>query len=558
MPDSHILQFIGGLAFFFYGLYTIHQVLQAFGGDRLKNMIAKATEGSIKSFTTGIVVTVFFQSSTAITVMLVGLASSGLITLTQGMAVALGSGIGTTFVVLLVSVKSLVQYGIVAIVAGLLVRFLGRRKIIQLTGEILFGFGLVFFGMTVMSQATVPLSSSNWLPEVFYFLHNHPLANFLLAVVITALVHSSGVVLGVLVALAFSSSITFDAAFPLILGANLGTALTAVLASYKARVAGKRVAFANLLHRLAGVVVLLIFLAPATHFFENFCSLVIKIFYPTPHLYTQIALTHFFYNVFVAMVFLPLLPLGKKLFVWLIPDREESEEFGPKYLDEAAMDTPSLAFVEVTRELVRMGEIVQKMFVRVLDVFEKYDLDRVDEIEAQDHFVDTLYKAIKFYLAKLAFKKLESRDGQTSLALMTATNELESIGDTIEDHFLRLARKKWNKGAQFSPEGWQEICLMHKVTNEMMELAMAALSSSNIQLARKMLKHYEYYCDQEDKLKMSHLKRLYEERRESIESSAIHLEMISLYHRIHLSLLTMIRFLLPDQKIMFERVKEED
>lgn len=550
MPSSHLLEFIGGLAFFFYGLATIHQGLHFFAGDRFKSMIAKTTQSPFKSFFTGILVTFFLQSSSAITVMLVGLGSSGLLSLTRAMAVALGAGIGTTFVVLIISVKSIVQYGIIVFVFGLMVHFLSSRKVIKTVGQILMGFGLLFFGMMMMSDSTAPLQTYTWIPQIFAFMEGHPWINFLIAAVITALVHSSGVVLGILISLAYAGSITFEAAFPLVLGANLGTAFTAIMVSIKAKVAGKRIAWANLLLRLGAVLVALAFLSPfidLLHQLHGFILTTLLGHTLTP--YNEIALSHFFFNLFVALVFFPLLPLGQKLLYLLIPDDpDEEKDYGPKFLDKSSLSTPSLAFAQINREILRMGELVENMFTQSLQLLNKYNLELVDKITEQDHKVDTLYKAIKFHLANIELPQLKEEEHDTGIDLITAANELESIGDTIDKHMVRLAQKKWNKGVEFSQQGWKEICEMHQETDKMMELAFGALSAQSEELASKMIHHQSYFNDRADQLKASHLLRLHEKRQESIDTSSIHLELLSLFHRININLLTMVEYLLPARK----------
>lgn len=549
MPSSHLLQFIGGLVFFFFGLYEVHQGLQFFAGDRLKSMVARTTQSRLRSLLAGIVVTFFLQSSSAVTIMTVGLASSGLLGLEQAMAVALGAGIGTTFVVLLISIKRIVEYGLVVLILGALIRAAARRKVMQIAGEIIFGFGFVFFGMTVMSQATTPLLTTPWIPQVFEFMQAYPFANFLIAALITALVHSSGVVLGILIALAYSGSITFPVALPMILGANIGTSFTAILVAFKANTAGKRAAWSNLLLRVGAVVLLYPFLRQFGFMIETIDQFIFQNIFKEPVVpHAEIASAHFFFNLFVAAVFLPFLGLGKKIVEKLIPDSGTKQVFGPKYLDASALSTPALAFAQVNREMIRMGEIVQKMFRDSLALFKKYDLEKVDEVEAQDHKVDTIYKAVKFYIAKLALAKLSEEEAHMSIHLMTAVNELENIGDTIDLHILRLAHTKSNKGLQFSEEGWKEICELHQATMEMMDLALAALASGKEELARKMEHHYTFFADREDQLKMSHLLRLHKGLKESIETSALHLELQSLFRRITLSLLTMVRYLLTDKR----------
>src|SRR3989338_1944076 len=190
----------------------------------------------------------------------------------------------------------------------------------------------------------------------------------------------------------------------------------------------------------------------------------------------EIALSHFFFNVFVALIFLPFISFGEKLVCWFIPQKLENQPFGPRYLDPSSLATPSLAFAQISRELVRMADIALGMLRDSLMVLKKYNLDIEDDISSRDHKVDVLYKAIKLYLAKLSFSKLDEKEVAISLHLMNAANEFENIGDTIERELMRLARVKWSKSLEFSKTGWLEICEMYKATEDMLVLTTACLS----------------------------------------------------------------------------------
>lgn len=548
MPQSHVLQFIAGLSFFFFGLHTLHMALNFFAGDRLKNLVAKSTQSTSRSFVLGMVVTFFLQSSSAVTVMTVGMASSGLLSLEQAMAVSLGAGIGTTLVVFLISVKVFVQYGILLVTGGFVLHFFWKRKRVQIIGEVIYGLGFIFVGLLTMSQSMAPLMNFPFLPLVFRFMESHPFANFIIAALITGFVHSSGVILGILVSLAYSGSITFPVAIPLVLGANIGTSFTAVMAAWGSKAEGRRVAWSNLLLRFGAVLLIYPFLPQFTEAIHRINLFVFSfIFNADPSVNAEIAISHFYFNVLVAALFLPLIPLGKKIICWLIPKSiDEKEEFGPKYLDKNALATPSLAFAQVGREMMRMAEIVYTMLKESLSLFVDFNLDKQDYIATSDHKVDRLFKAIKFYLSQLSLQNLKEEEAKSLIQLMTVSNELESMGDTIDRHIARLAHKKWNKGVPFSVEGWKEICEMHESTLVMMQLVMAAFSANSAELAVRVKQHQINYGLRESTLKMNHLQRLHQGLQESIETSAIHLELVTLYHQIHVSLLTMVSPLLGD------------
>ena len=222
----------GGLALFFFGLVTARQALQFLAGDRLRTIIARMTSNRFLAVILGCVVTLILQSSTAATVMLVSFASTGIVTLTQAFGVILGADIGTTFVVILLSVKKIAEYSLLMIALGYLWELISGTRRTRYFGRIVFGFGLVFYGMYLMTQSAAPLATSSDAASVFRFLESHPLVNLILAALFTAFGHNSAATIGIAIALALSGSLSLSAAIPIVLGANVGTTGTALLAGF--------------------------------------------------------------------------------------------------------------------------------------------------------------------------------------------------------------------------------------------------------------------------------------------------------------------------------------
>ena len=521
MNESVLLLF-GGLAVFVHGLSQARESLQLLAGDRLRSLIAAFASNRIFGLVLGAAVTVILQSSTATTTILVGYCASGLCTLEQAMAVILGADVGTTATVQLVSLQAR-SAGLVLAAAGVAVRYASKMKRSQYVGQALLGLGLLFFGMELMRSGAKPLAAMGAAQVVTSYLSGHRVAAAFLGALLTLFLRSSAPTLALTMALADAGALDLWGALPLLLGANLGTTVSPFASAVDQDTEGKRVALAHLMFKAVGVVVALPLLGQFVHL-ANVSA---------PQIARQIANAHTLFNGALALAFLPTLNLGALLLRRLYKPPETKPRFRPKFLDPRALETPALAFGQATREYLRMAEIVGEMLKDSLEVFRHQDLQLLAKVEARDDQVDILNREIRFYLARMGQDMMSPEQAEKQMTLITLTADLESVGDILNRNLLAMGRKKISQGLWFSEDGWKEIEDFFFKVIENFELAVAAFSTSDEELARKVQRHRVRLAEIEDKLKQAHIARLHKGLRESLDTSSIHLDLLAALRRIN-------------------------
>jgi phosphate:Na+ symporter len=517
-----ITTLVGGLAIFLHGISLTREGLQVVAGERLRSIIFALSKNRIIALFSGIVVTMILQSSTASTVMVVGFASNALMTLTQATAVLLGADIGTTVTVQLISFH-LSAYALTVVSVGFVVRSMSKRKRNQYFGQIVMGFGLLFLGMKIAEDATIPLKSSELFRSIIDYFSSRPLAGVLGAGVATLLFQGSAPTIGFIIALSSSDSISLQGAMPMILGANIGTTITPIFMTLNASTEGRRVAVAHMLFKVLGV--LLIF--PFLHEFE---ALIVRI-EPIPG--REIANAHTIFNVLNAIVCLPLVGISSKWISTHYSPSGEKKKFGPKYLDQRSLETPVLAFGNAQREFLRMADMVNEILRDSVKVMGKVDLDMVADIESRDDKVDMLNREIRFYLAKLTQEILTREQAEKQMELISLSNDVENIGDLVNRNILALARTMVKQGVTFSPQGWDEIRDFHAKVCENFDLALIAYATQDEEIARKVIRHRTTLIAIENQLKEKHIARLSQGTRESIETSSVHLDLLAHLRQIN-------------------------
>lgn len=522
---------LGGLAIFLHGLGLAKDGLQKLAGDKLRGIITSMTKNRVVGLLSGAAVTMIIQSSTATTVMLVGFAASGVLTLTQAMSVLLGADIGTTITVQLLSFR-LSTYALLIAFVGFAIRFVSKKRRALYFGDSLLGFGMLFYGLKLMADGTSPLTRMSGFASAVEYFGNNPVLAVAAAAVFTVLLQGSAPTIGLLLSLAHTTAeakgaggfqFTLTAALPMVLGANVGTTVTPALSAMGQAVGGRRVAIAHVLFKVLGVTIFIPFLGP-------FAALVREV--SSEDLARQIANAHTLFNVIVAFLFLPFEGFAAKLIEKYYQPPSE-EQFGPKYLDPTAFDTPPLAFGLATREFLRMCDIVGDMLKDVARVFDKNDLDLLEEIEARDDKVDILNREIRFYLARLGQENMTQEQAERQMSLITLTADIENVGDTINKNLLPMVRKKASLGLQFSAEGSKDISMFHQKVSENFGLAVAAFSTADEELARKVLRHRDGIVQIETELKHKHILRLSQGLQESLDTSSIHLDVLSYLRRVN-------------------------
>ncbi len=522
MSTITLLNIFGGVFLLLYGMHLVGDGLQKACGARLRGFLLTATANRVRGVLVGAVITAILQSSSATTVMLVGLVGSGLIGLPQTMGVILGADIGTTITVQIIAFR-IYDYAIGFVGAGVLIRLLFRRGELQHAGTAILGFGFVFFAIKILIDTFGPHAESPVMTGIIAGIGEDLFAGIVISALVTALLHSSAAILGIAISASYSGVLTLETAIPVVLGANIGTCVTAIISSMGSTVDAKRVALAHILFKIAGVLVILPFIEP-------FTELVRMVSTDVPR---QIAYAHTFFNMGIAVLFLPLTSIFTAVVRYLIPEEREPHRMGPKYLDPLVLTTPSLALGQASREALRVADMVQEMIKDSIMVFKKDDRELCERLQERDNDVDLLDREIKLYLTKLSRESLTEEQAQREFEILAFTNNMENIGDVIDKNLMELALKKMENQLSFSEEGMREIEELHERVLENFEIGVVTFTNSDRELARRLLQRKAKFAELERKLRQAHIDRLHRGLKESIDTSAIHLDILTNLKRIN-------------------------
>ncbi len=480
----------GGLALFLFGMETMADALKAVAGDRMKAILAKLTANRFMGVATGTFVTAVIQSSSVTTVLLVGFISAGLMTLSQSIGVILGAGIGTTITAQVIAFK-VTKYALLIIAVGFAVAFLGPREKVKLYGTAVLGLGLIFFGMAVMGETMSPLRSYppflDWMGRM-----DDPLLGIAAGTVFTAVVQSSSATTGVVIVMASQGLISLDAGIALIFGANIGTCVTALLASIGRTREAVRAAVVHVIFKIVGVLIWLAFIPElaelVTWMSPSHAELAgtDRLAAETPR---QIANAHTAFNVINCLLFLPLTNQFARFVEWLVPDRpeEEAEETAVRHLEDDLLRTPALALNAARKEILHMGEGVTAMFERVLPAMLVGTEEDLAAVVAMDDVADSLHGQIVTYLGRVSKQKLSDRQTDELVRLLGAVNDLESIGDLIDARLAELGRSRLEKGVVVSDATVEVIGQLHAAVDFALETALVAVAYEDAESSRAVV-----------------------------------------------------------------------
>jgi phosphate:Na+ symporter len=515
---GHLMLLIGGVALFMYGLTLASDYLQRLAANRVRALLAKLNDRHWLAILVGVALTVLLQSSGAVTSMLVGLGSAEVINLRQVMGVIIGTAIGSTLTVQLISFN-LMQWGLPIFTIGFTCFFLGSNRNFKNFSGVVLGFGLLFIGLEMMSNGTSAVKSSELMLDIFQRLKENPVLTVILTAALTGFIHSSAVVIGLAMSLTSSNVLTMTDAMFWVYGANVGTTSTALFAAARANYIGRQVAWAHFLYKVGSVI---LFLA----FTERFANWMLSL---SSDGFRGVANAHAMFNIVSAIVFYPFIGIGAKQIERLVPRSETEKAFGPKYIVREIYDNPALAFEKARRETMRMGDIVMYMLQDSIDLFRKEDHDLFERIKKQDTQVDLLHRTIKMFTLKSCSNG--SLNPQV-VQLVSYVTDLESAADVIDKGLVVLAKKKHALKLEFSNEGWQELCDFHQQVIEAVAMSQSSFALQDQSLALKVIEKKRLLRGHERTLKHSHLQRLTEGREDSIKTSSIHIDTLNDYQRI--------------------------
>ncbi|MFH1312279.1 MAG: Na/Pi cotransporter family protein [Candidatus Eisenbacteria bacterium] len=517
-----LLGIVGGLALFLFGIKFGGRGLQKAAGKRLRDAVCKLTANRFLGLLTGIVVTVIIQSSSATTAMMVSFANAGIIVLKQSLGVILGSDIGTTLTVQLIAFR-IFDYALLIVAIGFVLFVAGTQRYSRL-GQIVMGFGLLFFGMSIMSGAVEPAKDHPTFISFMLGVERNPVLAIVFSAIFTAIIQGSAATIGLVLTFAFQGVINLETAIPLVLGANVGTCATALLASLGSSAEGKRIAWAHIFFKLVAVLLLIPFLGPFARFVAG----------TAPSLTRQIANAHSFFNIGAALVFIPFVKPWAWLFRFLVKEEEVSfKAFKPVYLDQRVLDTPSLALGQATRETLRMADITYNIFSKSIDVFMKDDEALRKKLIEDDDKIDTLDEAITPYLTVLSQKEMSDEEAERAVSLLFIVKNLELIGDMVSKSLMDLALKKITVSPRFSSEALERIEQYHDEIEKTFQMAIDSFASQDKKLAEEVVERKTEMNLLERQLHKEHLSLLHGSREEVVETSTVYLDVISDLKRIN-------------------------
>ncbi len=517
LQNSHIVIFLAGIAFFLYGSSMASGSLEKLMAQRITLLMTKLSKSSLLSIGVGVGLTSILQSSGAVTSMLVGLGSARVIQLPQVMGVIIGTAIGSTLTVQLISFD-LSQYALPLFILGFGGFFVSKKPALKNLSTVVMGFAMLFLGLKMISISSHYFAQLSFLADFFTGLKENSAYSFFAAVIFCAFVHSSAITIGLAMSLCAAGVISTHDAIIWVYGANIGTTSTALYMAAGSNYIGKQVAWAHFFYKALSVIIFY----PLTTYFIEFVSQ----FQTTSS--RLIANAHFFFNIGSAMLFYPFISKGSQLIQKMFP-KGLQEEFGTEYLAMNNYDNTALAISYAQREIMRCADIVISMLKDSVVLFEEEDPVLVQSIKDRDNQVDFLYRETKMFLLNQANSNA-SVVNQNVMNMIMFISDLERAADSIDINIRTLAIKKHALKLYFSNEGWNEIKQMHAQVVKVASMGINAYDSpamceSAIQLKRELAKI-------ELNFRENHISRLNRGMQDSINTSSIHLDLLSEYRRI--------------------------
>jgi len=521
-PTTSAGLIFGGIMALLYGVRLITEALQHEAGGRLRPLLVALTAHPLTAFGVGVFITILTQSSGATSSLLVGMVSAQLLSLSSAIVTLFGTNVGSALVVQLL-IFDITAYAFVLLGVGAAAALLTRHSKWRWGGQVVFGFGLIILGLYALKIGSTPLADDPLTVAVLDALVRAPLLLMLIGMVLTMVFASSVAGVGLVVVLAANKALPLEAALALMLGANVGSTMTAMLTALSSgSVAGKRLALIHTGTKLLLALLCLFFLHALAQLLAQ------------THLAasTLVALTHLGFNIALACIFIPLIGPLAHWVVKIVPDAPTPVPTGPRYLTPDALAAPGIALGQATREILRVTDMITQMQQLTIRAFEEDGLVAAQEIARLDDQLDELVEAIKHYLAMLDEERMSQEQRQRQLELLYLLPDLEAMGDIMDRQCMRIARRKRKRQLVFSKEGWSELLEYHREVTEAVQQVFAALATHDVKLANDFFIRKKQLGQMRRQLRFRHLRRLQSGVSPSIESSAIHLDLLSAFEAL--------------------------
>ena len=496
-----LFEFLGGLGIFLFGIKFMGDGLQKSAGDRLRDLLDKYTTNPIMGILVGILVTVLIQSSSGTTVITVGLVSAGLMKPRQAIGVIMGANIGTTITAFIIGID-VGEYALPIIFVGAVLLFFFKSQKLHNIGQILFGFGFLFFGLELMSSGMKPLRSFEWFHELTVSLSDYSVLGVLVGTVFTLLVQSSSATIGILQGLFGEGLVDLQGALPVLFGDNIGTTITALLASIGASIAARRAACVHILFNVAGTVIFMILLVP----FTNLISWFQQTLGLNPEM--TIAFAHGTFNITNTLIMIPFIGAYAWIVTKIIPGEDTVIEFKPEHLDERILDqSPSIALGQAKQETLRMGEFAIKGLEETSNYLFNNEAASLNTGNQIEEALNNLDQKITDYLVKISANSLSEAESEGHNVLMHTVTDLERIGDHFEN-ILEFAEYKHTNKLKFTDEAIEGMSGMFTLAIEALKESIAAIENTDKQRAHKVLELERKLDKMERQLRKQHIVRL--------------------------------------------------
>lgn len=477
----------GGLAFFLYGITIMSAGLEKIAGGRLERILKKMTSNPIKSLVFGAGVTAAVQSSSAVTVMLVGLVNSGIMKLSQAIGVIMGSNIGTTITAWILSLSGIQSsnffvrllkpesFSPIMALAGVVMIMAAKSNKRKNVGAVLIGFAILMFGMEVMTEAMSPLAD---MPEFTHVLtaFANPILGVIVGTIVTAVIQSSAASIGILQALSMVGGITYGMAIPIVMGQNIGTCISAVLSSIGVNTNAKRVAAVHVLFNVLGVIICLSAFQLGNAIFKfSFVTNTISPF--------GIAMVHSIFNIVTTVLLFPFTKFLEKCAMGIIKDKKVKDK--NVLLDERLLLAPSFAIAECVRQTTKMADLVEFNFINSTKMLKSYHHKKAEQIKNNEIKIDTYEDKLGAFLIKLSGKELSEEDNDKISQLLLTIGDYERIGDHAS-YILKIAEKLKESEKRLSPDAVEELKVIVHAVSEIFMMSFEAYKTDNLQIAQEV------------------------------------------------------------------------
>ena len=521
---THLLNLLAAIALLVWGTHLVRTgILRVFGAN-LRNILAKSVTNRLTAAMSGIGVTALVQSSTATSLIVASFVGQGLMTLTSALAVMLGADIGTSLMAVVFS-RDLSWLSPLFIFVGVVLFIARQSTTLGRIGRILIGLGLMLLALRLVTQSASVLTQAAAVKALLSSLSSDLLLEITVGAMLSVLSYSSLAIVLLTATLASTNVIPIDVAIGLVLGANLGSGLLAVLTTLNANIETRQVPMGNLVFKIIGIAV-------AAPFVGLWLKTMGPLLMGDPA--TLVVVYHLTFNVAVGIIFIGLTQVIARWVEKWLPKSEKNTMAGrQRHLDPSALATPSLAISCAVRESMHQADVVETMLTGMLGVIKNNDRKLSEDLRRMDDTVDELYSDIKYYLTKISREALSDNEGRRWTDIISFTINMEQIGDIVERVLIDIEDKKINLGREFSEAGMAEICDLHNRLVDNLRLGMSVFLHGNVRDAQKLLEEKTRFRDLEREYAGTHLSRLSDKTLQSIETSSLHLDLISDLKRIN-------------------------